>query len=92
MRKPLAEGSPIDTKRYRRWINRFGSYRDPVTRPMIEDWLSQFKKTDTDLAARILDSVEYFGNSQIWAAYREALDSLQGWSRRSAERKSRCGF
>ena len=70
MRAPSPRGTSIDVRRYRRWTQRFGSYRDPVTNVTIESWLDQFENADKDLAARILDSVEFYGQAQIYAAYR----------------------
>jgi hypothetical protein len=61
------------------WIARFGAYRSPVTRLTIEGWLGQFDQADKDLAARVLDVVEFYGQVQIHAAYRQALGALSGW-------------
>lgn len=77
MRRPCAPGTPIDAKRFRRWISRFGSYRDGVTNLSIENWLHQFETGDHDLAARVLDAVEYYGNVADWGS----LSGGIGWSR-----------
>src|SRR6185437_12690790 len=81
MRSPSAPGTPVDGKRYRNWILRFGSYRDAITNGTIENWLGQFRyeRRDKDLAARILDVVEFYGQGQIHAAYRQSLKALPGW-------------
>lgn len=71
---------------------RFGSYRDAVTNATIESWLNQFGLTDRDLAARILDAVEFYGQSQIHAAYRQALSSLEGWHPKASRRMGRWRF
>lgn len=92
MKSPLQPGTAIDSKRYKRWISRFGSYRAEVTNVTIESWLNQFKKADKDLGARILDAVEFYGQSQIQAAYREALASLSGWHVSPTQRKGRWRF
>ena len=80
MRRPAAPGTAIDARRYKRWIQRFGAYRDAINNVSIESWLNQFQKGDRDLAARVLDSVEFYGAAQIHAAYRQALQSLPGWN------------
>jgi len=92
VRQPLAPGSPIDAKRYRRWINKFGSYRAGVNSPIIQSWLDQFDAVDRDLAARILDAVEFYGQSQIHLAFRQSLNTLQGWDRSSSRRVGKWRF
>ena len=81
MRRPSPPGTAIDARRYRRWIERFGSYREGIINVTIESWLDQFAKRDRDLAARVLDSVDFYGQSQIHAAYRQTLAALvpHGW-------------
>lgn len=79
MRASLAAGAPVDARRMKRWIDRFGAYWSTVTKPTVEDWIEQFEDTDKDLAARILDVVDFYGQAQIHAAYRQALASLHGW-------------
>lgn len=73
-------------------MQRFGSYRDAITNVTIESWLDQFDRADKDLAARILDSVEFYGQAQIHAAYRQALQALQGWNPEPAQRRGRWCF
>jgi hypothetical protein len=68
VKRPLDPGAPIDAKRHKRWVDNFGSYRAGINNVTIQSWLSQFDAGDQDLAARILDVVEYFGQSQIHAA------------------------
>jgi hypothetical protein len=92
VKRPLASGTSINARRYDRWIGRFGSYRGDVNKNTIESWLKQFKKPDRDLAARVLDAVEYYGQSQIYAAYREALEALPGWHTSPSKRKGRWRF
>jgi hypothetical protein len=92
VRSPGQRGTPIDARRYRRWTNRFGAYRDPVTNVTIERWIGQFDDSDKDLAARILDSVEFYGQAQIHAAYRQALGPLQGWNDNPAQRQGKWCF
>jgi hypothetical protein len=91
VKRPFAPGTPIDAKRYKRWISRFGSYRSEITNITIQSWLKQFKK-DKDLGARVLDAVEYYGQSQIYAAYRQVLAALPGWHKSPPKRKGRWRF
>ncbi len=92
MRRPSAPGTPIDAKRYRRWISRFGSYREGIINVTIESWLRQFEDRDKDLAARILDVVEFYGLSQIHAAFRQTLESLPGWNKDAEQRAGNWRF
>ncbi len=92
MRRPFPPGTPIDERRYSRWISRFGSYRSSIINVTIQSWLDQFNQGDRDLAARVLDAVEFYGQSQIHAAYREALGALGGWHRSASERKGTWRF
>ncbi len=92
MKRPFAPGTAIDAKRYNRWIATFGSYRGGITTPIIESWFDNFEDADQDLGARILDTVEYYGQSQIHAAYRQALTGLPGWHRLSSKRDGKWRF
>ena len=92
MRAPSHRGAALDTRRYRKWTNRFGAYRDPVTNVTIDSWFENFKAADKDLASRILDAVDFYGQSQIHAAYREALAALPGWSEDPAQQKGKWVF
>lgn len=85
-------GAAIDARRYNRWIDRFGSYRAGIINVTIQSWLDQFDNGDKDLAARILDSVEFYGQSQIHAAYRGALQALNGWHTDPVQRQGRWCF
>lgn len=91
MKRPFAPGTPIDAKRYKRWISRFGSYRAEITNVTIQSWLKQFKK-DKDLGARVLDAVEYYSQSQIHSAYRKALEALPGWHKLISKRNGQWRF
>jgi len=92
VRRPLPPGTPIDIRRYKRWISRFGSYRAGIINITIHGWLQQFDEPDRDLAARVLDAVEFYGQSRIHAAYREALAALDGWHRSASEREGKWQF
>ena len=92
MKRPFAPGTALDAKRFKRWIDRFGSYRAGIINVTIQGWLHQFDKKDRDLAARVLDAVEFYGQTQIHAAYRQVLEALPGWHKLSAKRKGRWRF
>jgi hypothetical protein len=92
VKRPFAPGTAVDAKRFKRWIDRFGSYRAGIINVTIQGWLHQFDKKDRDLAARVLDAVEFYGQTQIHAAYRQVLEALPGWHKLSAKRKGRWRF
>ena len=92
MKAPSVRDTAIDARRYKKWINHFGSYRAGIINVTIDSWLEQFAKPDRDLAARILDSVEFYGQTQIQAAYREALQALNGWNADPVKRTSKWCF
>lgn len=92
MRRPHAPNAAINARRYKQWITRFSSYRDGINNVVIDSWLSQFAARDQDLAARILDAVDYYGQSQIYGAYRQSLAALPGWHVSSAHRKGNWRF
>lgn len=79
MRRPHTAGAAVNNKRMKQWLDRFGAYRSHVTRLSVEGWFEQFDARDRDLAARVLDVVEFYGQAQIHAAYRQALQALPGW-------------
>ena len=92
MRAPLPRGSAIDARRYQRWTNRFGAYRAGIINVTIESWLNQFEVADRDVAARVLDAIEFYGQSQIQAAFRQALASFPDWDKALSRRKGRWRF
>src|ERR1019366_800334 len=92
MKRACAPGTAIDARRYKKWISRFGSYREGIINVTIESWLGQFDDGDPDLAARVLDVVEFYGQSQIHAAYRQALEALPGWDKSASKRKGHWRF
>lgn len=92
MLKPLAAETPIDGRRYRRWLASFSTYVSPVTRPAIDDWLQQFVNTDRDAAARVLDAVMFVGTEKIMSHYKDLLRSLDGWNEDPAKRRGRWFF
>ena len=92
MRRPGQRRTPVDERRFAGWLERFGGYRVQVTRARIEQWLKQFAAGERDLAARILDAVEFYRPDQLSNAYRSILGALPGWSRSAAQRQGRWRF
>ncbi len=92
MRHPSAPGTAIDAKRYKKWISRFSSYREGIINVTIQSWLSQFDDGDQDLAARLLDAVEFYGQSQIHAAFRQSLAALPEWDESASKRRGNWRF
>ena len=92
MRNPGTRGRPLDTERFAGWVQRFAGYRSHVSQTRIEQWLRQFTEDDKEVAARILDAVEFFRPDQLGAAYRSILGALPGWSRNATQRQGRWRF
>ena len=88
MKTPGAPGAPINAKRMRTWIQNFASYRHQVSQQSIDDWLGQFSTAHRDVAARLLDAVDFYTADRISAAFRSSLESLPGWSK---DEKNRTG-
>lgn len=86
MRKPKNRGTSISDLRVEGWRDRFGGFRDTPTREAIERWIRRFRGPDTDIAARVLDSVEVISSSDMRSAFRRLLRELPGWSK-SADRR-----
>ena len=92
MRKPRPINSPLNARRFRLWTSEFGAYRHAVTQMSIENWLRQFRRPDRDLAARVLDSVDFYASQRIAALLRNALESIEGWHANPARRSGRWRF
>jgi hypothetical protein len=92
MKRPLPPGTPIDMQRVRRWMADFPGYRITVTEQRIDRWIEQFRRADRDLAARVLDSVDFISNEQIAAAFRSILNSLPKWSIEEGRRSGKWRF
>ena len=92
MRRPRARGTAIDATRMDGWLERFAGYRVRVSRARVTRWLEQFQNQDRDVAARVLDVVEFFREDQLADAYRAVFGRLSGWSRKAAERQGRWRF
>lgn len=92
MRTPRPAGTPVDTRRRSTWQRRFGSYRFGVTEAGIVDWLDQFQDADKDIAARLLDAVEFISAEQLHDAFRSLLSRLPGWHRSPRRRHGKFAF
>src|SRR5882672_2721777 len=92
MKRPLPPGTPIDMQRVRRWMADFSGYRITVTEQRVDRWIEQFSRADRDLAARVLDSVDFVSNEQIAAAFRSILNSLPKWNINSNRRQGAWRF
>jgi hypothetical protein len=92
MNAPHPAGSPIDQRRYRRWLAEFTGYRHQITEERIDRWFRQFKRAHKDLAARVLDAVDFIGTEQMFTAYRSLLASIDGWSINPAQRRGKWRF
>ena len=89
MKEPMRRGSRINNQRMASWTTLFLGYRLAVTEQRIDRWLDQFRPGDRDLAARILDCVEFVTHEQMTGAFRSMLACIRGWdideSRRQGE-------
>lgn len=92
MRPPRARGVPVDAARINGWLERFAGYRVHVSRARVEQWLDQFNEDHRNLAARILDAVEFHREDQLAHAYRSVLGKLPGWSKKASDREGRWRF
>lgn len=92
MRRPRRAGSPINSRRLEQWRRRFEGYRQGVTEQKLLDWIGQFVDADQDLAARVLDVVEFVSPAEIDAAFRQLLQRLPGWSPDESQRRGRFAF
>ncbi len=92
MKAPYPAGTPIDLKRFRKWLYNFTSYCNQITEDGIRLWINQFLETHRDLAARLLDSVDFIGHEQISTAFRELLSGIDGWSPKENKRRGKWYF
>lgn len=93
MKKPRPRGTDIhNLQRVQAWAGPFAGYRHAVTEERIWSWLNQFSPKDRDLAARVLDCVDFITYEQIESSYRTILNSLQGWHRDEHRRQGKWRF
>ena len=74
------------------WMADFGGYRHQVTEAKIERWLEQFDEPHQDLAARILDGIDFIGRTQMSNLFRDVLGAIPGWHDNPNQRKGRWCF
>jgi len=92
VKSPVRRGSPINNRRMASWTALFSGYRHAVTEERIDRWLAQFKPDDRDLAARILDCVEFVTHEQMTSAFRSILAGFPGWHRDETRRAGKWRF
>lgn len=92
MIKPKRPGAPIDSERYQKWTDRFVGYRRNVTKKKLADWIEQFAEPDHDIAARILDSIEYINLEQLENGLAQVLSRLPGWHKTKKHRRGKWRF
>ena len=92
MRRPLKRGEAVSQARMKSWMADFGGYRHQVTETKIERWLDQFNEPHQDIAARILDSIDFIGRTQISNLFRDVLGAIPGWHNDPNRRKGRWRF
>jgi len=92
MKHPKPRNAAIDNSRYSSWRETFAGYRQSVTDGSIDRWLEQFHANDKDVAARILDSVDFISGAQINDSFRQFLAGLPGWNIDENQRKGKWRF
>ena len=81
MKKPNRRNTAIDAHRMRTWTNEYANYRYTVSEQRIREWIEQFAPNHQDLAARLLDCIDFITHDQISAAYKSILKGLDGWNK-----------
>jgi hypothetical protein len=92
LKAPQPRGAAINTQRRRRWTGNFSTYRHQVSEQSIDDWIQQFANEHRDVAARLLDVVDFYSIDRISGAFRTALAALPGWHANPAQRKGKWRF
>lgn len=92
MRQPKPPNTPIDLRRYRVWERDFAGYRHNVSEDRIREWIDQFQTRTKDLAARVLDCVDFLTHQQISTAFRQILEGMNGWNKDVRYRKGKWRF
>lgn len=92
MRSPRPADTPIDNRRRESWRSRFEGYRYGVTDAHLAEWIAQFGEADRDVAARVLDVVEFVSAENVDAAFRSLLKRLPGWHRQKNRRSGKFAF
>lgn len=84
---PLASEQQLVT-----WVERFAHYRKPPTHDDLLAWLGRFQPEHLSIAHRILENVIVINETQIHEGYRDGLNDLPGWSKKSDVREGRWYF
>jgi hypothetical protein len=92
LRAPQPPGTPINAQRRRRWTNNFSTYRHQVSEQTVGDWIDQFENQHRDVAARLLDVVDFYSVDRISGAFRTALAALPGWHLDGQQRQGKWRF
>lgn len=92
MKRPRDRNSPINQARKDAWVTEFAGYRSAVNQGRIEAWLELFAARDRDLAARVLDAVDFYDQERIANSYRAVLNGLPGWHISEEKRKGKWRF
>lgn len=87
MKSPQRRGTAISPARRQGWLQSFAGYRHIITDDNIGNWLNQFQEAHRDIAARVLDAVEYITSDATTLAYRNLLTALPGWHRNQNQRE-----
>lgn len=92
MKMPKARDTPVSQRRGDAWLKAFGSYRVSLAPDRLSVWLGQFAPEDTDIAARLLDVVEFFAPERMGKAFQHVLSRLPGWHIHKSKRAGRWWF
>lgn len=92
MRQPHPVGAKIDNARKTSWHDRFLNYRHPPTKGDIDAWVKQFGTKNKDVAARLLDAVDFVTRMEAELAFRTLMESLPGWHRAKDKRQGEWRF
>lgn len=82
----------MDSRRIAGWVARFAGYRWNVTPARIQTWLQQFHTADQDMAARVLDAVQFVTHQAMEDAFRLMLSRLSRWDKAKSRRIGKWRF
>ena len=92
MKAARPRNTPVSQQRINAWLASFIGYRHAVSEMGIQNWLRQFAGGDRDLAARLLDVVDFVPLGQLDAIFRQLLNGLPGWNADATLRQGRWAF
>lgn len=87
-----SEVSPATDEQLQAWVEKFSCYRHGPTKDVLCDWLNRFDADHLAIARKVLDEVVIVSEFEIHQGYKDALDSLDGWSKESSQRAGRWYF